>query len=147
MKAVRTWILIADSERARVLQNNGPGHGLAAIDDMSFSTPHLEARDIMADRPGRSFDSTGHTRHAMEYSSDPKRLHEITFMKSVADALAANAGRYDRLILVAAPRALGDLRQALAKQVHDKVTADLDKDLTNIPEAKLAEHLASVIAL
>ena len=32
MKPTRTWVLIADGARARILENDGPNHGLTAIE-------------------------------------------------------------------------------------------------------------------
>ena len=44
-------------------------------------------------------------------------------------------------MLVAAPKALGDLRSLLPKTVQSKIVAEIDKDLTNIPTAELGKHL------
>ena len=65
------------------------------------------------------------------------------FARDLADHLekAANEHRFDRLVLVAAPRALGDLRGLLPKTVQGKVVAQIDKDLTNIPTRDLGKHL------
>ena len=54
---------------------------------------------------------------------------------------------YDRLILVAPPTALGDLRDALSDPVRSLVRAELHKDLTKTPVAELPEHLAAVLAV
>ena len=52
---------------------------------------------------------------------------------------------YDRLVLVAPPTALGDLREALSDPVRSLVRAELDKDLTKIPVAELPSHLGAVL--
>jgi protein required for attachment to host cells len=54
---------------------------------------------------------------------------------------------YDRLILVAAPSALGDLRAALSPEVRAKVVAEVPKDLTKTPDAAVVEHLSDVLAV
>jgi protein required for attachment to host cells len=47
---------------------------------------------------------------------------------------------------VAAPKALGDLRDLLPKTVHGKIVAQIDKDLTNIPTRDLGKHLDEYLA-
>jgi protein required for attachment to host cells len=103
----------------------------------------------MADRPGRTFDSAGHGRHAMEPPTDPKRVEQHAFFTEVAERLeaAARGGKFDRLVLVAEPRALGELRRLLAPAVAAKVSAELDKDLTHLPPAEIGERLGGVLAV
>ena len=37
MKPTRTWILIADGARARILENLGPGKGVHEVPDMTIA--------------------------------------------------------------------------------------------------------------
>jgi protein required for attachment to host cells len=149
MKPIMTWIVVADGARARIVSNSGPGKGLQAVEGMDFRTHTPAGRDIDADRPGRTHDSVGPGRHAMEPPSDPRTQAKHDFARRLADILSDRgaAGAFDRLIIVAPPRALGDLRTLLAKSVQDKVTGELAKDLTKVPNDDLPSHLASVIAL
>lgn len=143
MRPIRTWIVVADGVRCRIVANTGPGRGVEPLPDMDFRGEQRRLRDIMADRPGRTFDSAGKGRHAMTYSSDPVREDERHFARTLVDLLevelAANA--FDRLILVAPPRTLGDLRAMLAKQVRERVHHEVPKDLTRLPFGDLAKHL------
>ena len=70
MKPIRTWVLIADASRARVFEARGKGHGLAIVQDMILDAELAPSRDLGTDRPGRSFELVGSTRHAMESPSD-----------------------------------------------------------------------------
>ncbi len=54
---------------------------------------------------------------------------------------------FDRVILVAPPATLGDLREALSDHVRAAVYAELDKDLTKTPVAELPQHLGAVLAV
>lgn len=149
MKAKTTWILIADGAQAKVFEHAGPGKGLRALDDLQFQQEPLQAQEIMADRPGRSFASAGSARSAMEYSSDPVQVRERRFVENVAEELDKRLqhGDFDRLIVAAAPTALGDLRPALSKGLKEAIVAELAKDLTNIPTAKLEAHFADILAV
>ena len=55
--------------------------------------------------------------------------------------------RFDKLVLVAAPKTLGDLRDLLPDPVKAKVVAEIDKDLTKVPLHELPKHLDSVLKL
>ena len=149
MKKTVTWIVVADHQRARVYENDGPGKGMQAVAGLAFET-HLHAnRDIMADRPGHGHESASTTRHAIEPRTDAHRLEGKRFVEGVVDALAAGAqrGSYDRLIVVAPPRALGEFRDALPGRVRDKVIGELAEDLTKTPEHELPDHLADYLAI
>lgn len=149
MKPIVTWVLIADGAHATVFRHDGPGKGLTAIKDMTFEAEHLQAKDIMTDKPGRSFSSVGSNRSAMEYATDPVQMHEARFVKSIADILARKrrAGAFDRLIIAAAPTALGDLRSALDDAVRQTIIAELPKDLINVPRHQLDKHFESLLAV
>lgn len=147
MKLDRTWILIADASRARVLLYRGPEHKLETVEGMTLAFDHKRAREIGADKPGRSFESVGATRHAVSPHSDLERIEEKRFAHEIAERLDKEAERasFERLVLVAPPTMLGDLRQALSARLAALVSATLDKDLTKTPEAKLGKHLKAVL--
>jgi protein required for attachment to host cells len=148
MKPTRTWILIADGARARILCNDGPGKGLNAVPGGVFHGDHAATHEIMSDRAGRTFSSTRPARAAIEAHSDPHRELKRNFAHRLADALAQGWRNraYDRLIIVAAPSALGELRSALSPEVRAKVIAEVAKDLTKTPDAAVARHLKDVLA-
>ena len=149
MKPTVTWILIADAARAQILANHGPGKGVAAVEGATFSGDHRPDREIMADKPGRSFESVGDTRHAYEPHHDPDKELKRKFSAELADVLDKRLAEkeYDRLILVAPPEMLGDLRSALSEPVRAAIYAELDKDLTKTPLRELPAHLGEVLAV
>ena len=52
---------------------------------------------------------------------------------------------YDRLIIVAPPVALGDLRTAISDHVRAKVVGEVSHDLTKTPNGEVIEHLKCVL--
>ena len=85
----------------------------------------------------------------MEYSSDSRREDDRAFAKKLASVLeeAQRRNEYDRLVLAAAPRTLGDLRAILPDQVKAVVCAEVDKDLTQIPNSDLPKHFEGILAV
>jgi protein required for attachment to host cells len=149
MKPTTTWILIADGARARIFANLGPGKGIAPVEGGVLKGDHAPSRDLASDRPGRTFESADVMRHAIDPAQDPHRELKRAFAGRIAslieERLAENA--FDRLVLVAPPVTLGDLRSALSKSVKERVSAELDNDLTNTPIEELPKHLAAILTV
>ena len=161
MKPLRTWALIADGARARILVNNGPVHGDAhhgsqgeapaqhdwmPVDGLVFEGDHSATRDLVTDRQGRSFSSMGSRRSAIEARTDPHRDQKTKFANHLAEILAEQlqAGAYHRLIIAAPPATLGDLRSAISDKVRATIVAEFAHDLTKIPNHEIAEHLKPI---
>lgn len=149
MKPTITWILIADGARARVVAHAGVGKGLSEVNGLEFSQEPLKAQDIMADKQGRSFSSGGHGRAAMEIPTDPVEKREADFVSGLARMLDEKLKEkaFDRLIIAAAPQALGTLRKSISAPVKKMVMAEIPKDLTNIPNGDLGKHFEDILAV
>lgn len=150
MKKTVTYVLVADGARARLYANHGVGKGLQPVSGATHKADlHHHDRDILTDKPGRAFSSVGSGRSAMEPHTDWHRFEKHRFareMAKVLDAAAANKA-FDRLILIAPPATLGDLRTELGEQARKLVSAELPKDLTRHPEQELPQHLTEVLAV
>jgi protein required for attachment to host cells len=144
-----TWILVADGARARVLMNDGIGKGLqpALNGEMVHALP--PTRDMGTDRPGRSQQRNTAGRHAIQPHVDWHRFEKEKFSREMAALLdsAAERGAFHRLVLIAPPRSLGDLRAALGAKARSLVHAEIDKDLTHVTIRELPDHLTRVVAL
>jgi protein required for attachment to host cells len=142
MKKPVTWIVVADHQRARVYEGAAPD--VRPVAGMEFAT-HLHAsRDIVSDKPGRGFAGRSGPQYGVEPKTDPHRDEARHFIAGIVARLdeAHGRGAFDRLVLVAPPRALGEFRKALPDAVRAKVTAEIAEDLTKEPTASLARHLA-----
>jgi protein required for attachment to host cells len=148
MKAIVTWVLVADGAQAQVFEHGGPGKGLNPVDGLRFSEEPLKAQDINTDRPGRRAGGGLGSRSGVE-NSDPVAVREQRFVKSVAEQLEVmrQQGRFDRLIIAAAPTALGDIRPELSAAVKQTIIAELPKDLTNVPRPQLDKHFEQLLAV
>lgn len=145
----KTWILAADGNQARLLKgvNFLKGDDHKSPEQEIFRTEPKKMQDIMSDRPGRAYASNGKGRSAMEYSSDPVRDEQQRFTAEVAEKLEdyAGADAFDRLIVCAAPQTLGALRHMLGAKSRERMTAEIDKDYTNLPTDKLVSTVRSIM--
>ena len=144
MKPIRTWILIANGSSAGVAEHTGPGRGLSMLGHKWTAETEAE----YADRPGRSSKCVGPLRHSCEPHGTGNDQHEA-FARMLAGELSSlrNGDGFDRLIICAPPALLGTLRKHLPDTLAQAVTAEISKDLTNIPAIKLAEHFSNVLAV
>lgn len=140
MKQNRTWILLADGARARIIrQLKADSESGERPEDLTYEFQKEQLREIMSDRPGRSYSSHDARRSAMEYHSDPVREREKDFADQLLAELERHqaAGQFDRLAIIAEPRMLGLIRDRISKQLQALVIAEIDKDLTKLPRTEL----------
>jgi protein required for attachment to host cells len=140
-----TWFCVADAGTARIKQSTSPVAPLTSITTLNRA-PYEHGR---YEEPGRSQESVGSARHAFQDADGPIRREKREFAEIVADFLdeAAARGAYQRLILAAPPKFLGDLRASLGPKAHGMVAGEVDKDLTKESDAELAERLSELASV
>lgn len=127
-----TWVVIADGEKALFLRNitDAADPNLEVIRKKMQDNP--PTRNQGTDAPGRGHDGGPGHRSAFD-DTDWHQLAKGRFARELAELLyrRAHAGSFERLVLVAAPQVLGELRLALHKEVAQRVIAEIPKTLTN----------------
>lgn len=137
------WIVVADGENCRFLasekRNADP---VPALPDLKTENP--PTREQVSDKQGRTFESTGTRRSAYEPPTDPHRQGKRDFAKKIAGILLDNARAraFDKLILVAPPTTLGDLRAELSGEVLDRLIGEVNKDYTLLTPREIKETLS-----
>jgi protein required for attachment to host cells len=149
MKAPITRVVVADGFHARLFTNRGIGKGLEPADPAELGAEHPPGHEIVTDRPGATKDSHGQALHAYAPTTDPKDHEKEKFVLHLGRLISEQAGRseYDRLVLVADPKTLGQLRDALSKAAQERLEIELDKDYTHDTPKQLEAHLGKVMAL
>lgn len=140
-----TWVLVADGRRARVLASKGAGQGFDLVAERE--TRLERSHDLGTDRPGRAYESGTTGRHAIEPRVDFHREQKVAFVRTLVDLLSEGlkGDRFQKLVLVAPPAALGDLRRLMDDPLRKRVSAEVDKDLTKIELHDLPDHLRDVV--
>jgi protein required for attachment to host cells len=143
MKAHKTLFVIADGGRARYVEKR--------IGEMVFDTVREtvadNAHDHSGDHSGRTHESASSARHGIEARHAPEALRKQDFLRSLAHDLnkARQHGEFERLVLVAPARPLGQLIDALDPETEASIVTRVRKDLTRVPDGHLPEHLADVV--
>ena len=137
------WVVVADSSHARCFHTVSPIGTLKEKWDITHEASRLAERALTTDRPGRTFDSVGGGRHAME---EPTGVHEATvraFAREIAGRLDSARQRhaFERLYLIAAPDFLGHLREALSDSCRALLIDSIDKNVVKQDLQAIRAHL------
>ena len=138
------WVVVCDGKKALVLENAGDEEYLNLKTREVYEQPDLKTRDLGTDAPGRTMNSIGGQRSAMD-QTDWHDQEEQRFLHSLLGRLdaALNQGQTKSLIVVAPPRALGVLRPAYSHALRAAVRGEIDKDLVKLPVPEIERHLAA----
>ncbi len=131
-------VLVADGRKSLFLRNEGDAEYLNLVVEEHHAHADLKDGEMKTDAPGRSISSVGARRSAVD-EPDYHQIEEDRFAVETAALLSkrALANDYEKLIVVAPPRTLGELRQHYHKTVEARIVAEVDKDLVNHPIDKL----------
>lgn len=143
MKNKKLCYVIADGGRARLVERDEAG-AYRTITSFVSTELHKRAHELGLDRPARVKESATPARHAVEPRRDLHEAAKEDFIRTVAGDLATlqKQGKFDALVLVAPPRVLTELKDALAKPTAAIVVEELQKDLTKVPDHDLTSHLS-----
>jgi protein required for attachment to host cells len=136
------WVVVCDGRKALILENLGdeitPNLRMKQVREHPDAPTHAQG----AEPPGRVQPSVGTARSAVEQTDWHDRAEE-TFLQGLVRELDAAVTREPKkkLILIAAPRALGMLRHAYSAAVRDALKAEIDKDWVKMPIHEIEQQL------
>lgn len=137
------WVLVADGEKSLILRNEGDRQypNLEVVREIEEENP--PTREQGTDRPGRMPSRPGGQHRSAVEETDWHRVAKERFAEDLARRLyrMAHRGDFEKLVLVAPPLVLGELRKQLHKEVEERVTGELPKTLTNHPVHKIEKIL------
>lgn len=136
-------VLVVDGRKLLLFKNDGS----AAHPQLSVTT-HREqdsaaTQEQGSDRPGKTHASVGGS-HSSYQQTDFHQQDEDRFAADAAGLLKREvlAGRVEALIVVAAPRTLGELRKHYDAELEKCLLGEIAKDVAG----RTTEEIASVIA-
>ncbi len=138
-----TWVVVADGSRARVFSRAKRFSDLQPVEVLEEPDARTRERELISDRPGRSFDSHGSGRHAMGSNSSAKDEILEEFARRIAHRIEAGrtGGDFHHLILVAAPAVLGAIRLILSNASRQLIVGEVSKNLAHHEAADIQKIL------
>ncbi len=132
--------VVAHRAGAKLFKNIPGKPGWEAIRKFDNPDGRLKDTDIYQDSPGRT---GGMPRHSLTSKSDAHELAGVKFAAELADAIeTARQGKvFNRLVLVAEPRFLGELRAALTPESAKLVVGSLNRDFAHTSDDAVSTQL------
>ena len=130
----QAFVVVADGRKMLFFRNEGDAEHPNLVVERVREQDNPASRDQATDAPGTSFSSVGPGRSSYQ-ETDFHQLEEDRFAAETADRLKRRAlnNDFEKLIVIAPPKTLGELRKHYHKQVTGKITAEIPKDLTGHP--------------
>lgn len=140
-------IVIADGGHARLVRP-AAGNALHTFEAVDSASVHKHDRDLVSDRPGRSFESSASARHAYSPRTDPHEMAKDAFARVIARRVNDDsaAGVFNELVVVAPAHVMSELTEALDAPTKAKLRGTLAKDLVKTPDNELWPHLKEWVA-
>ncbi|MEN2785360.1 host attachment family protein [Sphingomonas qilianensis] len=137
-------VVVTDGRKMLFLRNEGDDVHLNLKVERAVENDNPSDGDQKTDLAGRSSSSVGSGQNSMG-EVDFHQQEEDRFAANTADLLKRRALKkdFDSLIIVAPPRTLGELRKHYHKEVSDRLSGELDKDLTGHPIDQIEKLLAA----
>jgi protein required for attachment to host cells len=137
-------VVVCDGRKAMILENAGDARFPNLRLKYAFEHEDKRTQELGVSPPGRSHQSIGHHRSAVE-QTDWYDEAERTFLRTLATRLDTEIAQrsHGPLIVVAAPRALGMLRDAYSPAVRKAVAAEVAKDMVKMPIHEIEKALAA----
>lgn len=125
-------IAVADGAILKLFRNSG--------DEGSPKLNALPDADVYGDNKG-----SGGRHQSSSANPDDRQQDEDGFAAGIAEILNARvlAGKIDALIVVAAPKTLGELRKHYHKTVSAALVGELSKDLTGHSVAEIEKAISA----
>jgi protein required for attachment to host cells len=127
-------VMVVDGGKMLLLRNQGDEAFPDLKVEEAVQNVNPPDRDQASDAPGRSHSSNGTARSSVEQTD----FHQLAEDGFAADAVAllnkrALANEYEQLVIIAAPRTLGEMRKHYRKELQSRLVGEIAKDLTGHP--------------
>jgi protein required for attachment to host cells len=144
------FVVVADGRKMLFLRNEGdathPNLQVERKREQENPDNHEQSADVSGRAQstrtaGGAFASGGGTMG----NADFHQLEEDRFAAEIADLLKTRAlnNDFESLIIVAPPKTLGEMRKHYHKEVSERLTGEIDKDLTGHTVSQIEDALAA----
>jgi protein required for attachment to host cells len=124
-----TIVMVADGEKLLLFRNEGDEKFAVLKTVAHEEVPHAATHEQGSDRPGHSVANAGQRRSSYE-DTDWHDQDEQRFARHAAETLERAAGQSQAdIVLIAAPRALGEMRKHIPARLSERIVAEIPKDM------------------
>ncbi|EIM02492.1 host attachment protein [Rhodanobacter denitrificans] len=138
-----TMVVVTDSVRARCFEAAAKPAAWTEVACLVNPDGRALGRDTPTDRLPRTNESAGPSRHAIEpHTSLPGKSLDA-FARTIGETLERDhrTGRFEHLVLVAAPHLLGVLHTHFSKSLRASIVGELKLDIAGLTADEIHARL------
>lgn len=137
-------VMVVDGGKMLLFRNEGDADYPNLQIEQASENANPSDREQRTDAPGRAFASVGGARSAMG-ETDFHDLAEDRFATQAVDLLNSRAvsNDFERLIIVAPPKVLGEMRKHYNKALGARLIGEVAKDLTGHPLPDIEQAIST----
>lgn len=127
-----TWVIAADSNRARIFEMSDEDLRFEEIEDLLNPEGRQDEREVRVDAKGRFFGKNAEMQgHTAEPHVEAVQNEVVLFSKRLGHYLeqARQEHRFDKLCLIAPPKFLGLIRANMGEEASKAVEEEIPKEI------------------
>jgi protein required for attachment to host cells len=136
-------IVIANQGQAQIYETQRLGEKLESVASLKNASAHLTEHELATDASGRAMNRA--TGMHQTYGPGPvlRQTAIHRFAQAIADALNEKMNKRDgsRMVLVAEPRFLAEIKRACTRRVLGNIARELRKDLAHESTQRIIKRL------
>lgn len=136
-----TWIVAADPTLGRVIQIDGNAPAEIRIFERDESVIAVDPKSSL---PTKSFETVDGERQALKVELEPDEPQRIAFTRQIGDYVerARLDRRFEKLVLVAEPKVLANLRKELSGETMKMVASEVSRNVARENIEQIRSYLA-----
>lgn len=142
---MKHWVLIANATAGRIFETDETFSSFSPVLTRTNGHVHPETGELGPRGATRS--GPGGERSAFDRHTDPADAERARFSRELAAEVDGGLvrGAYERLVIAAPPKLLGELRAHLSRQTLHHLVASVSHDFAHTPEHELPEAVRKLL--
>lgn len=136
-----TWIVAADPTLGRVIQIDGNAPAEVCVFERDESAIDGEPKPAL---PTKTFETVDGERQALKVEREPDEPQRVAFTRQIGDYVehARLDHRFEKLVLVAEPKVLANLRKELSGETMKLVSSEVSRNVARENIEQIRSYLA-----
>lgn len=136
-----TWVVAADPTLGRVIEIDGSRPAEIRVFERDESVMPAEAKQ---GPPTKAFETVDGQRQALKIEREPDEPQRVAFTRQIGDYVehARREHRFERLVLVAEPKVLANLRKELSGETMKMVASEVSRNVARENIEQIRSYLA-----
>lgn len=142
---MNNWIIVGDSARARFYKTEDATSDFQEFQSLIHNESRMLEQKLTSDRSGITHDTAGMSRFNINPEQNIKQKESEKFAHEIANYLekSRTENKFTQLVVVAAPKFLGQLRNELSDCCKKMIVSEYDKNISHMRTSDLRSHLPS----